>query len=155
MIFRAFQLPSVFLLIYTFHIQESHFHMPHLIRSLFQITPPAHWGYHVFASLLSTLASPGWWLLQSGLQPQLSGAQLPDESSSTSTAFSFSLLSYWVHRLIALEPSPLLSQLLPVLMLCFLVNMLYYGALVRLLCQVFPQLARTYRKIKQFRFIAS
>ncbi len=84
----------------------------------------------LLATVVSTVLSPTWWLLNTALRPWIDLQQfLQDLTSLPGNLkwFSMALL-----QLKALGPQVLCLQILPILVLCLILNLIYYGCLVRL-----------------------
>lgn len=114
---------------------------------------PASLGNVMLATLFSTVLSPSLWLLQVALSHWLDWKSLL--SAATSSAPNASVLYALVLQLKSLGAMVLLTQLLPVVLLCLLLSIIYHWCLLRLLSHAGELLQRAFRKITFSRSTAS
>ncbi len=114
---------------------------------------PASLGSVMLATLFSTVLSPSLWLLQVALSPWIDWKSLL--SAATSSAPNPSVFYTLVLQLKSLGSMVLLTQLLPVVLLCLLLSTVYHWGLLCLFNYVGQRLQCAHQKSKLPRLTAS
>lgn len=126
--------------------------MPKLFTQPIRIQS-AHLGSVMLATLFSTVLSPSLWLLQVALSPWIDWKSLLREVSSP--ASSLSVIYALALQLKSLGVTVLLTQLLPLLLLCLLFSVLYHWCLLRIFGHGGQLLQRAFQRLDFKRSTAS
>ena len=84
----------------------------------------------LLATVVSTVFSPTWWLLNTALRPWIDFQKILQDLPSHSGNLKWFLMALIQFK--ALSPQVLYLQILPIILLCLVLNLIYYACLVRL-----------------------
>lgn len=101
----------------------------------------AHLGSVMLATLFSTVLSPSLWLLQVALSPWIDWKSLL--SGISSSGINPDVFYALVWQLKSLGSLVILTQILPLLLLCLLFSVIYHWGLLRLFTYLGQLLQRT------------